>query len=1372
MKGNNKFMRIVSAFLALALTITTVLAGNVTVASARESQPQQPQQVTTYNHIAVSQQTKNADKTESEWYLKGAPTLYQYVSTTTYSCGKQESGGPYGHRHGAQCNPTTTSDYTKVISLIGGSSNNNGYEYQSTMSYRFTSSDKFKLVGTVSNGSRTESVTIYISDTSNYQDSGYSFYQYCYRYYCDKTGGNNGIDMKISIEDLIKSFGVSYSVDGDLFTVVDNSYYGNGDTATVKAAPAKTGYTFTGWTVEGDNSGTLYQEGNSYTVNGSVTFVANYTKNTYSVNVTYVDENDDKITTSGYSAIKYGDTVKIATPDTITPDTTAVKSETYYYTKNDSTYTGTTYEVTVTGDVDLTVHYTTDKVTVTFKDHDDKSVSEQEINKGANGSALTEVSGLASYVEDLRTYEFVSKWTLGDDTDYNVYGSSTVYTENTTLVANYATNICLVTVNYLSKDEQNEDGSAKVLDTAEVVAVEKNGAYTATAKSIEGYKADADNTLTISNIAEDATINVYYNKLYTVTYVKVQDSETSTVATYTDIKGTELTDIPSLKDFVGGIYNYKTNGYVLTDGTALVNNTIQGDATYTAVCVKKIVVTYYEYYAAVDEAGDFRDLKDTKANHYTELGSAVFSEDPAEGEYELTQAVIEAFTAAYNSKKVTYDTEQIEGICDVSEDKALTEDTERPDVWYDAKLYTTCWHVDGGDLNEYTFTVNYLDSADEETALQDAKVIEGLNVGDTVEVKIPESITLENGVTYLLDEDAEIGDGMYVTKYDKTVTVKNVYYTEQPFTVTFLKDNGNEYQTAKAYYGSAVVAPTSNPSYTGSKNIYTYVFAGWDLGVENEEGNLVFDGETDELEESVSGDLTYKAVFVKTIKVTYYKVINPASVDVVSDFYDQDADEGIISRSSNKFTQFGTVSVTEEDDLFAELETLLKKIYSYKVSGKKPGADYTNHYDDLQAVINLTSSVANQKDAADVWYVLKLESDGWHIDGGDLNDYTVSFYNGEELLQSGSYNVGNEVTYEGDVTELLPADADTNTYDYEFIGWADENDKLVEDLTCTGDAAYYAVFEAEEIPYTVTFYDEDGKTVLYEQTSKYGTELNVPADPEKEATNEYTYSFAGWDHEVSETITANDSYIAKYDYEEVTYSVIFRNEDGTTISGRTNYTFEEEVEVPENPTKAQDDTYTYNFIGWDTDGDGEVDVTEIPAEVTEDVVYTAVFEAVYRTYTVTFLDEDGTVLASKTDYHFGDDVVIPADPSKAATEAVTYSFDGWNYEVITKVAGNATYTATYEATPIPEVEADEEVAENTTEKTGEVEADEEVVEDTTEKSGEDTTETPTKKSEVEADTDVTTADFADYGLLISLLCASVIALGTVAMKRRNSKKEA
>ena len=130
------------------------------------------------------------------------------------------------------------------------------------------------------------------------------------------------------------------------------------------------------------------------------------------------------------------------------------------------------------------------------------------------------------------------------------------------------------------------------------------------------------------------------------------------------------------------------------------------------------------------------------------------------------------------------------------------------------------------------------------------------------------------------------------------------------------------------------------------------------------------------------------------------------------------------------------------------------------------------------------------------------------------------------------------------------------------------------------------------------------------------------------------------------------------------YLIIFEDWDATEISS-TYYHYGNTITIPNTPTRAADKTYTYTFAGWDTE------VVDCVGNAT----YTATYTPNYIEYTVEFKDWDGSVL-STNNYHYGNTVTTPNTPTRAADKTYTYTFAGWDTEVVDCV-GNATYTATY-----------------------------------------------------------------------------------------------
>ena len=205
--------------------------------------------------------------------------------------------------------------------------------------------------------------------------------------------------------------------------------------------------------------------------------------------------------------------------------------------------------------------------------------------------------------------------------------------------------------------------------------------------------------------------------------------------------------------------------------------------------------------------------------------------------------------------------------------------------------------------------------------------------------------------------------------------------------------------------------------------------------------------------------------------------------------------------------------------------------------------------------------------------------------------------------------------------------------------------------------------ESVWLEYKVTFCDEDG-TLLQSGMYHYGDTVNIPDPPAKESDAYGNYTFNGWD-KVVEPCTADAIYTATYVFEYTDYTVVFLNWDGTELSKRL-YHYRDAITAPEEPKKVADNTYTYSFIGWDSE-----------LVCTGNMMITAIYEPSYIDYTVIFKDWDGTEL-SKGIYHYGDAVTMPDFPQRAAEDTCTYTFTGWDKDFSAFCEGNAVYTAVYD----------------------------------------------------------------------------------------------
>jgi hypothetical protein len=149
----------------------------------------------------------------------------------------------------------------------------------------------------------------------------------------------------------------------------------------------------------------------------------------------------------------------------------------------------------------------------------------------------------------------------------------------------------------------------------------------------------------------------------------------------------------------------------------------------------------------------------------------------------------------------------------------------------------------------------------------------------------------------------------------------------------------------------------------------------------------------------------------------------------------------------------------------------------------------------------------------------------------------------------------------------------------------------------------------------VTFYDDDGTTVLYSANFRPGdTPVYGGAPPTKTATAQYTYTFAGWTPAIV-PVTGVASYTATYTPTLRSYTVTFYDDDGTTVLDSGIYDYgDTPVYGGAPPTKASTAQYTYAFAGWSPA------ITTVGGPDT----YKATYTGTLRVYTVTYNEVYGT----------------------------------------------------------------------------------------------------------------------------------------------------
>lgn len=297
------------------------------------------------------------------------------------------------------------------------------------------------------------------------------------------------------------------------------------------------------------------------------------------------------------------------------------------------------------------------------------------------------------------------------------------------------------------------------------------------------------------------------------------------------------------------------------------------------------------------------------------------------------------------------------------------------------------------------------------------------------------------------------------------------------------------------------------------------------------------------------------------------------------------------------------------------------------------------------------------------------EIDGWHftgwnksyetitedvditaIYGEDIKVWTVTYKNwdgsdlGSEQVNDGEAAAGVDVTREG----------------YTFVKWRDyASGEDVDMEHIKANVTVEAVFT--ETLHTVAYRVNGIVTYTIQVVDGFAANrIYYPLEtPTKEATEAFVYTFECWAPEV-ETITEDVTFDAVFVPAARQYNVTFQNWDHTLLF-RQQVAYGTSAVAPAEPKREG-----YVFDGWDREFDA----------VLADIVVTAKFR-IAGIFTITWLNDDESLI-DQTEVLEGE-TPTHADPSKPATAEFTYIFTGWSPN-IESVTGDASYTATYEAT--------------------------------------------------------------------------------------------
>jgi pilin isopeptide linkage protein len=291
------------------------------------------------------------------------------------------------------------------------------------------------------------------------------------------------------------------------------------------------------------------------------------------------------------------------------------------------------------------------------------------------------------------------------------------------------------------------------------------------------------------------------------------------------------------------------------------------------------------------------------------------------------------------------------------------------------------------------------------------------------------------------------------------------------------------------------VTPGTHPKYSGATPTlpttaqYTYTFSGW-----KDENNQTY-GNDEELP-AANGSMTYTATYTATVNEYTVTFVKEDGSEISSETYPYNtvADNIAVPTAPEK-----DPSTAETFEFIGWLNTTTNAIGIVAVTG-------------------------------DVTYKATYK--------GSPRKYTVTFVdeNGVNIIDPVEYaynTAANAIT----VPEA-PAKGPSIAETFAFTGWQNTTTNAIGVVAVTGDVTYKATYKGSPRKYTVTFKDDKGNTIGQAREYDYNTpadEITVPADPFKDADDEFVYTFSGWSPVIT-AVTGDATYVATYSTSPRQYS--------------------------------------------------------------------------------------------------------------------------------------------------------------------------------------------------------------------------------------------
>ena len=1001
--------------------------------------------------------------------------------------------------------------------------------------------------------------------------------------------------------------------------------------------PTKEGYTFTGWYTK-DNEKVSYP----ITVTKNITLYSKYEINSYKVS--YYNEGkkyiEDQQINYGENALK---------PNT---DPSKIGYTFKYWSLKEN---GEEYEFStkITKDINLYAVYEINKYTVTY------------INEGIEYHKETaEYGSVVTKIQDpiKEGYTFTGWYTKDNE---KVTYPITV-TENITLYSKYEINSYKVSYYNEGKkyieDQQINYGENALKPNTDPSKIGYTFKYWSLKENGEEYEFSTKITKDINLYA------VYEINKYTVTYINEGIEYHKETAFY----GSVVTSIqdPTKEGYTFiGWYN-ENNEKINHPITVTENITL-----HSKYEINTYTVSFYH--------NNEKYVEDQKVN-YGE--SAVKpSIDPTKEDYNFSGWVIKGTNNKYDfTSKVTKDIELESSFTakptytvtyKIGNEVILTENVieghkvtskEAPykkgylfDKWYSDEGLTIENNFDEKIMNNKTIYGKYNENKHTVTYINEGTTYYTEEVLDSFTAKGPNENPSKEGYTFkYFSKDKKVAFD-YNSEITEDITLYAVYEINK-YTVTYINE-GSEYHKEELTYGSKH-EKIEDSFKTG------YTFIGW----YNENEEKV------EYPITVTKDITLHSKYeINKYTVTYMnegtKYIEDQQINYKEKAVKPEPNPSKIgytfkywSIKENGEEYNFNEEVTENTTLYAVYE-----INKYTVTYINEGSEY--HKEELtygskhekiedSFKTGYTFIGWYNENEEKVEYPITVTKDITLHSKYEINKYTVTF-NDEDRITT------KEVNYNNKVEPVINQGKTGYTFKYWSIEKGGEEYNF--NTLVTENITLYAVYEINT--YKVIFKNYDGST-LQEETLEYRALPKYKGEaPTREKTKEYTYTFKGWDKEITE-VTDNQEYIATYTETKNKYNVKFTNYDGSILQEETLEYGSTPTYKKETPTREKTEEYTYTFKDWNKE------ITE----VTDNEIYIATYTETKNKYTVIYMD--GETEYTRKEVNYGE-TVSEEEINKDHNIYRGWTLEGNIYDFNTPVTKDITIKSSFELVESPVIES-------------------------------------------------------------------------------------